>query len=703
MDKIRLEFRKFLLELSNDLAPQEVEKLKFLLEIPGSARNDMSEAFHVFHYLCQDEKLTPTDFAVLQDVLESVNRQDLRSKIDGKKDYFAESYIAESKKNPMNAHIGWKNACQAPPPQGISVEGDDVVTDAGPDASPSSLKCTTLLPYQPPPFAFTTAESSSDMSKQEQKEDEDNGMRKQKPKESEDTGFDFSTLGPLPAIDEHQMKALFERLTPLHSEPLFRPPNSHFNHRPQRPANQRYVKDDYVVWIGNAVRTVESTPDAFVVEMNNGSEFTININNSNSFDAEVDIEFGGRYLGCWHVEHFMVQDLKITGSAYEPGALTFYGRDEGLTPTKEVSADSIIKLEFKPDAHGLLVRGTFYPERPIALQRHAFLSQVFTAIEKNVGGGDFKVAMLVRPESERLHLNASDESDRQTRIDDLGFKVNERIIALSDNERVNVELPDGTVHKVAFRPLYGGLYEIIEAVAEITEVVKERVMIYYKNIPLRKEKMSPLVMAFAEETCPSLKAEIAEEFTVKLEGGSLPDGESRERKVHDFTLIYILLKELQEENLCSSNAKLSHEDKRLQHGNYHKTLKDSGVKSGSVIKMVEYKPSQSFDLDEKIKDGYDLNSMEDRSMDVYTQYRLPDKRFGKAHCHAYGDGDFGFDYSRPSRGFATRGFDDYLGIISLEGQRFDARKRYYEDLNREQKFEKFLKSTLIVKLISSQN
>ncbi|EDO48341.1 predicted protein [Nematostella vectensis] len=592
MDKIRLEFRKFLLELSNDLAPQEVEKLKFLLEIPGSARNDMSEAFHVFHYLCQDEKLTPTDFAVLQDVLESVNRQDLRSKIDGKKDYFAESYIAESKKNPMNAHIGWKNACQAPPPQGISVEGDDVVTDAGPDASPSSLKCTTLLPYQPPPFAFTTAAST----------------------------ICFSHCWP------------------------------------QRPANQRYVKDDYVVWIGNAVRTVESTPDAFVVEMNNGSEFTININNSNSFDAEVDIEFGGRYLGCWHVEHFMVQDLKITGSAYEPGALTFYGRDEGLTPTKEVSADSIIKLEFKPDAHGLLVRGTFYPERPIALQRHAFLSQVFTAIEKNVGGGDFKVAMLVRPESERLHLNASDESDRQTRIDDLGFKVNERIIALSDNERVNVELPDGTVHKVAFRPLYGGLYEIIEAVAEITEVVKERVMIYYKNIPLRKEKMSPLVMAFAEETCPSLKAEIAEEFTVK----------------------------------------------RLQHGNYHKTLKDSGVKSGSVIKMVEYKPSQSFDLDEKIKDGYDLNSMEDRSMDVYTQYRLPDKRFGKAHCHAYGDGDFGFDYSRPSRGFATRGFDDYLGIISLEGQRFDARKRYYEDLNREQKFEKFLKSTLIVKLISSQ-
>ena len=77
--------------------------------------------------------------------------------------------------------------------------------------------------------------------------------------------------------------------------------------------------------------------------------------------AEVDVTFGGRYLGLWSVDPLQTNPLIIEGSAWEKGKLTFASDShEFISSSKahqnEFEPSGKIELEFKPEAMALFVQ-----------------------------------------------------------------------------------------------------------------------------------------------------------------------------------------------------------------------------------------------------------------------------------------------------------------------------------------------------------
>lgn len=78
--------------------------------------------------------------------------------------------------------------------------------------------------------------------------------------------------------------------------------------------------------------------------------------------AEVDVTFGGRYLGLWSVDAQQTNPLIIEGSAWEKGKLTFTSDSPEFMPSSKAhQVDSVessgkIELEFKPEAMALFVQ-----------------------------------------------------------------------------------------------------------------------------------------------------------------------------------------------------------------------------------------------------------------------------------------------------------------------------------------------------------
>lgn len=77
--------------------------------------------------------------------------------------------------------------------------------------------------------------------------------------------------------------------------------------------------------------------------------------------AEVDVIFGGRYLGLWSMDAQQTNPLVIEGSAWEKGKLTFTSDSTEFIPSSNAQHNEFgptgkIELEFKPEAMALFVQ-----------------------------------------------------------------------------------------------------------------------------------------------------------------------------------------------------------------------------------------------------------------------------------------------------------------------------------------------------------
>ena len=104
--------------------------------------------------------------------------------------------------------------------------------------------------------------------------------------------------------------------------------------------------------------------------------------------AEVDITFGGRYLGVWLVETASM--VVITGSSWEPGNLTFFGTSDSNAPNKRhnVQGHGVIECIFAPEAVSLWAETTKTPSYKcnIVIGSRATVSALMQRIAVKMGG-----------------------------------------------------------------------------------------------------------------------------------------------------------------------------------------------------------------------------------------------------------------------------------------------------------------------------
>lgn len=118
-----------------------------------------------------------------------------------------------------------------------------------------------------------------------------------------------------------------------------------------------YDKGGYSVVISNGT-LCHTNKERGIVMMKTGTQFQIAIANNNDFDAEVDITFGGMFLGFWLVEakRSLQNPLIVEGSAWAEGRLKFFSASDTSAPKAKEEyyggvpgQNGIIELEFKPE------------------------------------------------------------------------------------------------------------------------------------------------------------------------------------------------------------------------------------------------------------------------------------------------------------------------------------------------------------------
>lgn len=120
-----------------------------------------------------------------------------------------------------------------------------------------------------------------------------------------------------------------------------------------------YRKAGYSVVINKGKLCASSSEERAEVIMKSGTEFFILIGNDNDRAAEVDITFGGVYLGVWLVEakRSINRPLFVQGSSWTAGRLRFFSNSDKRKPQpradiygEKAMLNGLIELTFKPEA-----------------------------------------------------------------------------------------------------------------------------------------------------------------------------------------------------------------------------------------------------------------------------------------------------------------------------------------------------------------
>lgn len=88
------EFRRFLLQVSNDMTANDFIQIKYLLKgyVPNAKCEQIETVCNYFEELERMCLLSPTNFGVLKMALNAIGRQDLVEMIEQKELYFADLF-----------------------------------------------------------------------------------------------------------------------------------------------------------------------------------------------------------------------------------------------------------------------------------------------------------------------------------------------------------------------------------------------------------------------------------------------------------------------------------------------------------------------------------------------------------------------------------------------------------------------------------
>ncbi|XP_078348061.1 uncharacterized protein LOC144633138 isoform X2 [Oculina patagonica] len=336
-----------------------------------------------------------------------------------------------------------------------------------------------------------------------------------------------------------------------------------------------YKKKGYSVVISNG-QLCECTSEKGMVIMENGTTFSIAITNSNDYAAEVDVTFGGRYLGFWSMDAQQANPLIIEGSAWEKGKLTFTSDSPKSIPSSKAQHNEFepsgrIKLEFKPEAMALFV------QHVRSDKKHEILLTDF----KTATVDDLKEEVN-RTLWERLGIISCLIKDgrvlnEQNSIRSYTLKEGDIVQVLTNEEPMSIEPQGMDPFTIRVDPCHDSTKSVMETIAEKmrTPMKKQRLQVNGKDIT----ETDPLAKIFLKSKKPVIK--VVTDMDINI-GVHLPSQEVKKVSIAWFLTVNELKRELQ---IPETGTILKLSDKQIC-GDGSKQLIDVGVKNGSEITVV---------------------------------------------------------------------------------------------------------------------
>lgn len=339
-----------------------------------------------------------------------------------------------------------------------------------------------------------------------------------------------------------------------------------------------YSKGGYSVGISNGT-LCDSSAEKGVVMMKSGTQFYIAIANNNDCDAEVDITFGGIFLGVWVVG--AKQAFKVEGSSWTTGRLRFFSKSDPNKPASnkefglESNFDGKIVLEFKPQVVmlKLVVKHLWIDKTEEILMpdfKTASIADLKQEINKKFVCGVSCLIMggKVLPEDTMMSSHALENTD-------------EVIQVLYKKEELQIESPGMNPVTFSVDPFEVSIQKIKDFVKEKfnIEVNQQHLSLDGQNLDDidRLQRLSDIFTTAKKK--PVVRVATNREINIDV---SQPDGNQLQVQVNWFATVKELKDKLVEQSICDINATLMYNGMEIT-ADGRKKLVDLKFKPKSAI------------------------------------------------------------------------------------------------------------------------
>lgn len=347
-----------------------------------------------------------------------------------------------------------------------------------------------------------------------------------------------------------------------------------------------YHKAGYSVVVSNGQLT-ESTYDKGMVMMESGTQFCIVVGNENDHAAEVDITFGGMYLGVWALEakqSISHNPLVIEGSSWADGRLRFFSDVDDNKPKpsadfygEKPELNGFIELEFKPEVHILKIFAQHVRD-----QREEKLIPVSIAPSSTTTIGDLKQEISKKWDSMISYLLRGGEIlDEGKTIRSYALNKNEVIQVVNDTEEIKIESSGMDPIIMRLDPQNVSLDTVKDFIAEKIKIPPHEQLLGFKGQDMDIDGKTLACAILTSKKTPQLKVIKDRDINIDI---LRHDGSEVKVDIKWSATVQELMDRLVERGICDSGAMLSlDENKKDISGVGNRTLFDLGLKNKTKI------------------------------------------------------------------------------------------------------------------------
>lgn len=337
---------------------------------------------------------------------------------------------------------------------------------------------------------------------------------------------------------------------------------------------------------------IESIDDKGLVLMESGTQFCIVVGNENDHAAEVDITFGGLYLGVWALEakqSVSRNPLVIEGSSWANGRLKFFScADENkANPNVDIygktpALNGSIELEFKPEVYVLKV----FAQHVRNQSKNEGLIPVSVAFSSTTTVDDLKQE-ISRKWNSRISclLKGGKMLEEGKTISSYALNKDEVIQVVNTEEQLKIESSgrDPIIMKVD--PLNVSLDDVKCFIADNIKIPPHEQLLRFKGQDVDIECKTLTRMLLTSKETPEVK--VLKDRIINIDIGR-PDGSYKKIEINWFATVQELKDRLEERGICDSSVtlKLDENNKDIS-GVGNRKLVDLGLRNKSKINVSE--------------------------------------------------------------------------------------------------------------------
>ncbi|XP_022801957.1 uncharacterized protein LOC111339545 [Stylophora pistillata] len=352
-----------------------------------------------------------------------------------------------------------------------------------------------------------------------------------------------------------------------------------------------YCKEGYSVAVTKG-HLIESTADKGLVLMESGTQFCIVVGNENDHAAEVDITFGGLYLGVWALEakqSVSRNPLVIEGSSWANGRLKFFSHaDENkANPNVDIygktpALNGSIELEFKPEVYVLKI----FAQHVRNQSKNEGLIPVSVAFSSTTTVDDLKQE-ISRKWNSRISclLKGGKMLEEGKTISSYALSKDEVIQVVNTEEQLKIESSgrDPIIMKVD--PLNVSLDDVKCFIADNIKIPPHEQLLRFKGQDVDIECKTLTRMLLTSKEIPEVK--VLKDRIINIDIGR-PDGSYKKIEINWFATVQELKDRLEERGICDSSVtlKLDENNKDIS-GVGNRKLVDLGLRNKSKINVSE--------------------------------------------------------------------------------------------------------------------